>query len=155
MDKRSLSRFSKADAGRADVGADVIAYLRAQDDLVAVYLFGSRARGTGSQRSDLDLAVLLDPAKVEDSLERRLQLIEDTEDVVGSPVDVVVLNEAPVVLRHQVLRDGVLLLERDAARRIEFEVQTGKLYCDSGWTRRHFLESLRREVENGGLGGRE
>jgi len=36
----------------------------------------------------------------------------------------VVLNDAPVDLRARVLRDGRLLLDRDRAARIAFEVRT-------------------------------
>jgi hypothetical protein len=38
-------------------------------------------------------------------------------------VDLVVLNAAPVDLVHRVLRDGILLLERDPVERIRFETK--------------------------------
>jgi hypothetical protein len=38
------------------------------------------------------------------------------------PVQVVVLHAAPTDLVHRVLRDGILVLENDASRRVRFEV---------------------------------
>jgi predicted nucleotidyltransferase len=90
----------------------------------AVYVFGSVARGTSRDDSDVDIGVLFDvtprptfdtqPFGLEGELERHL----------GRPVQVVVLNRAPVDLRSRVLRDGRLVLDRDPSARIRFEVAT-------------------------------
>lgn len=99
------------------------AFSTAPPEIVAAYLYGSRARGTATARSDVDLALLYAgppspsleglPFDIEAELERGL----------GVPVEIVVLNEAPVDLVHRVLRDGVLVLDRDPSLRIRFEVQ--------------------------------
>lgn len=114
---------------------DVEALLRAHlagrgAGLVAAYLFGSVARGQARAGSDVDVAVLLerDPPPTLAGLE--LDRESDLERIVGRPVQVVVLNGAPVDLVHRVLRDGHLLLERDRARRIAFEVKARNEYFD-------------------------
>jgi hypothetical protein len=48
----------------------------------------------------------------------------------GRPVDLVVLNRAPVDLIHRVLRAGILIHERNPAARIRFEVQARNEYFD-------------------------
>jgi predicted nucleotidyltransferase len=98
--------------------------------IVAVYLFGSVARGTAGARSDVDLAILYRkapepalaglPLDVEAALEARL----------GLPVQAIALNTAPVDLVHRVLRDGRLLLEADPSARIRFEVKARNEYFD-------------------------
>jgi predicted nucleotidyltransferase len=106
------------------------AFATAPPEIVAVYLYGSRARGTATTRSDVDLAVLysIPPAP---SLESQPFDIEaELEGGLGVPVEIVVLNEAPVDLVHRVLRDGVLLLDRDRSRRIRFEVKARNEYFD-------------------------
>jgi hypothetical protein len=45
-------------------------------------------------------------------------------------VDIVVLNRAPSDLIHHVLRDGVIVVERDRAQWIEFEVRARNEYFD-------------------------
>jgi hypothetical protein len=52
------------------------------------------------------------------------------ERALGLRVQVVVLNDAPPDLIHRVLRDGRLLVDRDRAARIRFEVRARNLYFD-------------------------
>lgn len=134
----------------------LIALLEQQPDVAAAYVFGSRARGAAANGSDLDVAVLLagDPDAAR-AFDRRLELMAMVDDVVATDVDVVVLNHAPVLLRHEVLRSGVLCCERDVEERVAFEVRTGKAYADSIPARRFFRDALLRELDSGGLGGRE
>ncbi len=100
------------------------------DGIIAAYLFGSVARGTAGPRSDVDVAVLFaaaPPATIEGlplDLERRIG------QVVGRPVQVTVLNTAPVSLVHRVLRDGVLLLDAAKSARIRFEVRARNDFFD-------------------------
>jgi predicted nucleotidyltransferase len=99
-------------------------------DLVAVYLFGSVARGTAGARSDVDVGVLhaRPPPKTLEGLPFSLE--EELELRLGIPVQVVILNTAPVDLVHRVLRDGKLLLEQDRSARIAFEVKARNEYFD-------------------------
>jgi predicted nucleotidyltransferase len=108
----------------------------ASSEVLAAYLYGSRARGTDSPGSDVDLGILLNapPAPALKSVVRDL---EDTlERVLRIPSEVVVLNGAAPDLVHRVLRDGILLLDRDRSRRIRFEVQSRNEYFDMAPVRR-------------------
>ena len=96
----------------------------AQPGVVAVYLFGSTARGTAGPASDVDVAVLFDRPPDHRLNSGRFSLEGDLERVLARRVDLIVLNDAPVDLRARVLRHGRLLLERDRAARIAFEVRT-------------------------------
>lgn len=103
---------------------------RAGDDLVAAYLFGSLARGDDGPGSDVDVAVLhrRDPPPTLDALPLRLE--GDIERLLGRRAEVVSLNLAPVDLCVRVLRDGVVILDRDRAARIAFEVRTRSAWFD-------------------------
>ena len=46
------------------------------------------------------------------------------------PVDLVVLDSAPVDLVHRVLRDGRLLYDDDPSMRVRFEVRSRNQYFD-------------------------
>lgn len=99
-------------------------------NLVAAYLFGSIARRDDDERSDVDVAVLYrcDPPATFDELPLRLE--GDIERFLGRCTQVVSLNTAPVDLRGRVLRDGVLILDREPALRISFEVRTRNMWFD-------------------------
>jgi hypothetical protein len=105
---------------------------------VAVYLFGSVARGEARTDSDVDVGVLFasDPPAtlaapqfaIEAALERQLR----------RPVQVVALNQASADLVHRVLRDGHLVLDHDRSARIRFEVRSRNQYFDLAPIRRRY-----------------
>ena len=97
---------------------------RAVAAVQCAWLFGSTARGEAGPLSDVDVAVLLDGSVPrENYLDIAAALVEALERC-APRIDLVVLNEAPPALRHRVLLDGLLLLERDPRQRIEFEVRS-------------------------------
>ena len=98
--------------------------------IVATYLFGSVARGSARTGSDVDVAILYSTAP-EASLEGSpLALEAEIEKQLALPVQIVVLNTAPVDLVHRVLRDGLLLIDLDPSARIRFEVKARNEYFD-------------------------
>ena len=108
----------------------------APPEVLAVYLYGSRARGTARPGSDLDLALLLaaPPAATLRGVARNVEAA--VERAVRIPVEAVVLNRAPADLVHRVLRDGILVLDRDRAARLGFEVRARNEYFDLAPLRR-------------------
>jgi predicted nucleotidyltransferase len=97
---------------------------------VAVYLFGSVARGTASPRSDVDVAILFERAPEPTLDAQPFGLKADLEALLGRPVDLVVLNRASPDLTHRVLRDGQLVFESDRSARVRFEVRSRSAYFD-------------------------
>ncbi len=98
--------------------------------LVAAYLFGSVAREAMSEKSDVDIGILLQTKPEGELQQLRFTLEGRLERILGRRVQVVVLNQAPVDLVHRVLRDGRLLVDRDRAARIHFEVRSRNEYFD-------------------------
>ena len=72
-------------------------------------LFGSTARGVARPKSDVDLGILLDPY----SPELRFRVEAQLGRAAGRPVDVVLLDDAPPLLRFEIARDGVLLFQSE------------------------------------------
>ena len=89
--------------------------LEPRAEILEAYLFGSRARGGAHRRSDVDVAVYIDEARAAAGrFGYQAELTTHLMDALGmKAVDVVVLNRAPPLLYHRVLRDGVRLLSRD------------------------------------------
>lgn len=111
--------------------------------VLAVWGFGSRARGTAGPRSDVDLAVLLDE---EVDLVQELRLRSRvTEALRRDDVDLVVLNSAPPLLRYEVIAAGRRLFARDEEAADWFERRAALECFDTAHLRR-VQQDLAREA---------
>src|SRR5262249_32745686 len=118
------------------------------------YLFGSQATQRTHPSSDVDLAVLLDASLTSDErFAQRLQLLGDLSPIFGTDnVDVVILNDAPLLLAYETLRHGVLLYCADAQTRIEFQVRTLRAYEDTIPLRHILSEAMIARLKAGTFG---
>jgi len=128
-------------------------FLAELPEVVAGYLFGSVARDRAIAGSDVDVALLLDASyDVAAHPLYRLERMTDLEALLGCPVDVVILNEAPLVLRNQVLTYGRRIHETDHRQRVEYEVRSRQAY----WDFRPILDCIyaaqRRHIKEGVYG---
>ena len=105
---------------------DLRVVLDRETGVVTAFLYGSEARGTARSDSDVDVAVVLaDPSwEARADLETRLCL------ALGRDVQVVDFERIPADLAFRVIRDGVLLVDRDRARRVALTVRHWKVYWD-------------------------
>jgi predicted nucleotidyltransferase len=103
---------------------------------IAVYLFGSVARGEAGPDSDVDVGVLFETAPPATLDAPQFVLEAELERLLGRRVQVVALNRSASDLVHRVLRDGRLVLDCDRAARIRFEVRSRNEYFDMAPIRR-------------------
>ena len=108
-------------------------------DLIALYRFGSQAKGTARRDSDVDLAVLArDPIP---NL-RRLELAMELAVQLHRDVDLVDLRTASTVMRMQVLSTGTCLDTQDESARREFEMYAYSDYARLNEERREILKRI-------------
>lgn len=102
------------------------------------FVHGSRAAGTASPASDLDVAAWFG---------RDVDLVEVGVDLPAG-VDLLVLDTAPLELAGRVAQDGVLLFESDPAARVRWQALTRKIYLDEqpriAQARRDFVRARTR-----------
>lgn len=122
-------------------------------EVVAVYLFGSAARGTRRKRSDVDIAVLTRARGTSHRRSRSLvEYVQAACDALGTDnVDVVLLHRAPIALRHEVFREGKPLLVRDPEVLTGFRVESSREYLDTIPLRRTYEEAFFRRVRRNGF----
>ena len=88
--------------------------------------------------------------EIYERLKLELTIQGDIEAISGfSPVDVRIINQAPLLVQGRIIQEGVLLYEQDRARRIAFEIATRKRYFDFAPVARRlqniFLERVHKE----------
>ncbi|MZP30474.1 nucleotidyltransferase domain-containing protein [Heliobacterium undosum] len=95
------------------------------------YLFGSVAKGCERPGSDIDIAILFQQGLSKwERFQLRLEIAGLLEDIAGRQVDVVDLEEATLLLQHQVRRHGIVMVERERQRRVDFEVRSRREFFD-------------------------
>ncbi len=137
----------------------LLAFIQSIDEvypLELAYLFGSIAKGTGHNESDIDLALLF-KQKYEEREELLIlgRLIDEGEKFLRNKVDVVSLGKASPLLKYQVICEGIVL--KDSTQRGAFESLALREYFDfryySEIYNKAMLEHLNRGTYFGGDAG--
>ncbi len=109
-------------------------YFGNRGEIEVAYIFGSVAQNESNSLSDIDLAVILNEEKIDAGLYPygyKAHLLCDLMKLLKTNrVDLVILNDAPPLLRHRVLYYGKLICANNEARRIRFHVDTINEYND-------------------------
>lgn len=112
-------------------------------------LFGSQARGRAQSRSDVDIGLRLAPA----TAENRQHAVVEVGRTVRREVDLVDLDSAPPLLRFQIARDGVVLVEREPRLWSGFKAKAMTDWWDWAPTARRlhgiYIRRLREQVAHG------
>ncbi|MFQ5824663.1 MAG: nucleotidyltransferase domain-containing protein [bacterium] len=119
-------------------------FFNAIEPIQIVYLFGSALQEYSFH--DLDVAVLCHEkfTKSKEAFFKVLRWGAELESYLKPriPVDLRLLNEAPVHFQHEVIRSGVIIFERNRDLRVIFEASVLTEYLDYEPTRRFFNEHL-------------
>lgn len=93
-------------------------------DILAVMLFGSRARGDASPGSDVDVCLVLTPvprSKLAEA-QKRLDYLAEAD------VDVVVFQHLPLAIQSRILREGHVLYVRHEDALYELAIRSVKAF---------------------------
>lgn len=142
--------MTKGDVFRETTIHTIVSMLRAHPEIVFAYLHGSFL--TGNQPRDVDLAVFAVASTFQAleqthqvTMELSIPLEMEIQEAISLPVDLQVLNQAPLEFRCRVVDHGLLLLDRDPTLREDFELLTRKEY----WDFRPILEEHLQEALKG------
>lgn len=104
-----------------------------QNPVNAAYLAGNLSnRATFGQLSDVDIAILLmDQIKADQFLDYQLYFFSElAKRLESDTIDVVILNQASLLLKLQVIKYGQILFSRNEKQRISFETKAVIDYLD-------------------------
>lgn len=122
-------------------------YFQGQPEVVAVYLFGSEAKGKANHQSDIDVAVLVRKISRDRSFDISLKYSCDLmKFLCANKVDVVVLNTANTIVKNQVFKYGKIILDRDSAFTRKFRDRSIIEYLDFLPTRRESEKKMKEKI---------
>ncbi len=100
--------------------------LHEREEVILAYIYGSFNEKEIFR--DIDIAVFVDPLP-SNRLSYELDLSYEIETTLDIPVDVKVINDAPVDFAAVAIR-GTLLLSKDEEKRVDFEFRIMRDYLD-------------------------
>ncbi len=104
--------------------------LASQNDIAAVYLFGSYGTEFQNEYSDIDLGIVF-ISGVKTGLRRELELEIALSLVLETDhIDLINLNRAPIQIRHRAISEGRLIYEADYITTSNFLEDTYRYYLD-------------------------
>jgi hypothetical protein len=115
----------------------LISFFLKREEVLLAYLFGSSLRGKMDEKTDIDIAILIDPELFNrlDSTPPYGYEAEMISELIRllkhNLVDLVLLNKATPLLAYEVIHHGRLLLSRSEELRIKFEISSLKRHADT------------------------
>ena len=124
----------------------VSAYFSGQGQVVAVFLFGSRAAGRSRPGSDVDIALLFDhrlKAEQDFLLDR---FSRELTRKLRKDLHLVVMNRAGEMLLKQILAKGICLCVNNPKALARFKIAALSRIFDYDVHHRHFVSGLKRRM---------
>jgi len=117
-------------------------FLETKEYILFAYIFGSFiAQDTFS---DIDIGIFIANKQYEPPLNLELNLEIELQNIVHIPVDVRILNHAPLSFVYNVLKNMVVVVDKNKTLRADFEGLIFKKYFDF----KHLRDEYLREIVN-------
>ncbi|MEW5920460.1 MAG: nucleotidyltransferase domain-containing protein [Bacillota bacterium] len=129
--------------------------MNAREEILFSYLFGSTAQGKENKLSDIDIAIFVDKNNMPQSglYGYKSHVIQELTEAVGKEIDLVILNDAPVFLAYNIIKNGKLILCRAEKERINFHFKVLREYLDFQPAIVVQNEYLKKRLREGRFGG--
>jgi len=128
---------------------EIISVCENHREIIAAYVFGSRAMGKYKRGSDVDIALLLNDSEAGDFqyLEFKVKL----ERALNINVDLIILNNAGEILKHQIRKYSKIIFDRNPKMRKQWEVLSRKVFQEFLYLHRIYMKKFYADygIENG------
>jgi predicted nucleotidyltransferase len=106
-------------------------FFKLREEVLFAYLFGSRAKGTSTPASDIDVAVYVGSFPESAGFGYQAELMDELMQTLGrGDVDLVLLNTAKPLLRYHVVRHGRVIFCCSHRERTAFHEKAVRDYQD-------------------------
>lgn len=136
----------------ADRDTKLKKFFSQQEHVKLAYLYGSTAKGKEGKLSDVDIAVFLDESlNKKERFDLQLKFISELTGILKTDrVDLVIMNDAPLSLKYEIIKANHPLLVRDEGEKIDLEHGILSRYLDRRYyEKRWAAEFLRKVAEKG------
>ncbi|MDH5386652.1 MAG: nucleotidyltransferase domain-containing protein [Candidatus Aminicenantes bacterium] len=114
--------------------------LKSQKNIIFAYIFGSFV--SEKKFSDIDIGIFVANEGNINSLNFELKMEKELQSLVHFPVDVRIVNNAPLSFVYHVIKEGILIKDEDPSERADFEGLIFKKYLDCAFFRKQYLKEV-------------
>ncbi len=114
--------------------------LKRQKKINFAYIFGSFV--SEKKFSDIDIGIFVASESNIDSLYFELKMEKELHSLLHLPVDVRIVNNAPLSFVYHVIKEGILIKDEDPSQRADFEGLIFKKYLDCAFFRKQYLKEV-------------
>ena len=107
-----MTNTSKDKIDSSSVIQQISSYFETIPEVVAVYVFGSRAKGVERKDSDIDLAVLLDNDQLNRQFELRKKYNIELSRILRKDLHILIMNELGESILAQIFKYGRCVVNR-------------------------------------------
>ena len=142
MTTQEFRQFSLSAPEKEEIAQQLAEKLKAKPEVLFAFVYGSFLEGTFR---DIDVGIFLEESQVplEEQLEYQLNLLEELSPLTEYPLDVRVINGAPLAFRYN-FTCGRLLFTRDEALLAQLIERTRDQYFDFLPVIEKYLEEFTR-----------
>jgi predicted nucleotidyltransferase len=116
------------------------------EECVYALLFGSLARGTSKEYSDIDIAIKF--RKGDDYLNKTLRIMSKLSIKLNTDVDVIPLNICDTIIKYEIYSNGILLFCKDYNEYMDDHVNAIDEYLDFEYVFNKFYERIVKEIRD-------
>jgi predicted nucleotidyltransferase len=136
---KKIAKRSATKKKKAAIAETIASFLDQHQEIYCVYIHGSFL--TADLFADIDIGLLL-ARPPENLIEYEFEIEIAIERQVNLPVDVRVLNNAPLSFIQNVIRHGKVVLDKKPNTRSDFESYSLRKYFDFAPFRRRYLSEV-------------
>lgn len=130
----------------SEIEDKIVRYFKEKAEVIAVYLFGSYAKGKERDASDVDIGILFDQNSPDFYKARRKDYIVGLGRSTRKDVDPVILNTAGEELLRQVFAKGKCILDKDSKKLARAKMVMIARIAEFGYYRSQMQSGLIRKI---------
>ncbi|MGR3310332.1 MAG: type VII toxin-antitoxin system MntA family adenylyltransferase antitoxin [Candidatus Brocadiales bacterium] len=128
--------------------AKLVSFFKKEPGVIGVLIYGSYVKGKQTNTSDIDIAVLTkNKLTRKESTERRIQYSLSLSRLLQKNADVVLLRDAPLLLRFNILKEGKKVYVADKTMVTEFKARAVVEYLDFKPLEDFFFDNMIKKME--------
>lgn len=139
-----MKTYQRTDIEKKSIKKKLASKLKKRPEILFGYIHGSFLDGAWFRDIDLAVYLLEDENYSEDTYHYEHKLSRELENFISLPVDIKILNNAPLSFCYQVSK-GEVLTSRNEDIRTDFLERTWLLYLDLKPIREEYYQELLKE----------